>query len=183
MPNREQLIGENMQRLRSALSMSQADLASRMKDAGFKWSQATVWSVEKGERPLRLSEAEELSALLRVRGLDEFLSEPELILFQTDIKFAERSYEEFIDHARALRGQQLRMRTTADKLADRVRAAPTLDSGTRSLLYDLMGRARALAARNFLGDLAGAVFPDPFGLGEDAPNQEGDSGEQRTEAS
>jgi transcriptional regulator with XRE-family HTH domain len=51
--------------------MSQKDLAAAMKVRGWKWSQATVWSIEKGERPLRLAEAEDVAAILRtnVAGL------------------------------------------------------------------------------------------------------------------
>lgn len=55
-------IGKNLAKLRG--NMSQADLADAMKDRGFKWSQATVWSVEKGERPLRLTESEHVSEIL-----------------------------------------------------------------------------------------------------------------------
>lgn len=35
-----------------------------MRERGWKWSQATVWSIEKGERPLRLAEAEALADVL-----------------------------------------------------------------------------------------------------------------------
>lgn len=41
--------------------MSQQDLAAAMRTRGYKWSQATVWSVEAGERPLRYTESLELS--------------------------------------------------------------------------------------------------------------------------
>jgi hypothetical protein len=37
-----------------------------MRERGWKWSQATVWSVEKGERPLRLSEATDLAEVLGI---------------------------------------------------------------------------------------------------------------------
>lgn len=43
---------------------SQADLAKAMRERGPKWSQATVWAVEKGDRPLRHSEAIELADLI-----------------------------------------------------------------------------------------------------------------------
>ncbi|KJL46235.1 hypothetical protein RS84_02862 [Microbacterium hydrocarbonoxydans] len=67
--------------------MSQKDLASAMRDRGWKWSQATVWSIEKGERPLRLAEAvdvawvldERLDALLRKgvdQGIEQILRDP-----------------------------------------------------------------------------------------------------------
>lgn len=42
------------------LLMSQQDLASEMRSRGFKWAQATVWSIETGERPLRFTEYKEL---------------------------------------------------------------------------------------------------------------------------
>lgn len=47
--------------------MAQQTLADAMRERGHKWSQATVWSVEKGERPLRLSEAGSVAEVLGVR--------------------------------------------------------------------------------------------------------------------
>lgn len=52
----DKTIGKNLQTLRG--DVSQEELASKMRGYGFKWSKATVWSVEQGERPLRLSEAQ-----------------------------------------------------------------------------------------------------------------------------
>ena len=49
-----------------------------MRERGWRWAQATVWNVEKGERPLRLAEAEDLASILGV-GLYAFTaSEPAL---------------------------------------------------------------------------------------------------------
>ncbi|MGP5261226.1 helix-turn-helix domain-containing protein [Brachybacterium paraconglomeratum] len=57
-------IGARLQSLRESV-VSQATLANAMKDHGHeKWSQATVWAVEAGKRPLRLSEAASLAAIL-----------------------------------------------------------------------------------------------------------------------
>lgn len=55
-------IGRNLVRVRG--SRSQKDVATAMRQRGFRWSQATVWAIEKGDRPLRLSEAEALGAVL-----------------------------------------------------------------------------------------------------------------------
>lgn len=55
----DEQVGRNLARLRG--DMSQKDLALLMRERGFKWSQATVWSVEKGERPLRLVESEAIA--------------------------------------------------------------------------------------------------------------------------
>ncbi len=54
-------IGRNVAECRDRIGMSQKDVAERMRELGWKWSQATVWSVEKGERPLRLAEADDLA--------------------------------------------------------------------------------------------------------------------------
>jgi transcriptional regulator with XRE-family HTH domain len=62
MPVSDELIGRNLARMRG--DMSQKELAARMKERGWKWSQATVWAIEKGERPLRLAESEDIKAVL-----------------------------------------------------------------------------------------------------------------------
>jgi hypothetical protein len=58
-------IGRNVTRLRGG--GSQKDLADAMRKKGFRWSQATVWAVEKGERPLRLTEAEALGQVFGIQ--------------------------------------------------------------------------------------------------------------------
>lgn len=47
--------------------LAQDALAARMRERGWaKWSQSTVWSVEKGARPLRLAEARDLAEVLDI---------------------------------------------------------------------------------------------------------------------
>jgi hypothetical protein len=58
----DEQIGKNIRRVRG--DKSQKDVAAAMSDRGWKWSQSTVWSVEKGERPLRVAEAEDLATIL-----------------------------------------------------------------------------------------------------------------------
>jgi transcriptional regulator with XRE-family HTH domain len=58
-------IGENLARLR-APKMSQRALAEAMTEAGWKWSHVTVGSIERGERPLRASEAVGVADILDV---------------------------------------------------------------------------------------------------------------------
>lgn len=60
-------IGQNLARLRGA--MSQKDLAVAMRKRGHKWAQATVWNVERGERPLRLSEATAIADVLGLQSV------------------------------------------------------------------------------------------------------------------
>lgn len=59
----EQRIGAAVRAVRG--EMSQNDLAEKMRAAGWKWTQATVWSVESGKRPLRLAEARTLAEILK----------------------------------------------------------------------------------------------------------------------
>lgn len=64
MPRTDKDIGEAVARLRG--STPQRDVAERMSRRGFKWTQGTVSSIEKGERALKLTEATELAMILGV---------------------------------------------------------------------------------------------------------------------
>jgi transcriptional regulator with XRE-family HTH domain len=77
--DRDKTIGQNLLRLRG--ERSQKELADAMRARGFKWSQATVWSIEKGERPLRLAEAEALGTVLDGAPVEELLRLPLTYLF------------------------------------------------------------------------------------------------------
>jgi hypothetical protein len=55
-------IGQLIAELRGA--RTQQSVAAAMRRLGWRWSQATVWSVEKGERPLKLREAADLAVML-----------------------------------------------------------------------------------------------------------------------
>lgn len=57
--------------------MSQQALADAMRELGHKWSQATVWSVERGNRPLRLVEANDLRTVLADGRYVDFSRPPE----------------------------------------------------------------------------------------------------------
>lgn len=75
-------IGERLQALRGPV-ISQAGLANAMKERGHdKWSQATVWSVEQGKRPLRLAEAFSLADFLQVDVNDLVRTDPDAVAFE-----------------------------------------------------------------------------------------------------
>lgn len=72
MTAKDEQIGRNLVHLRG--ERPQTEIAEAMRERGYKWSQATVWAVEKGERPLRLTEADDLSQILGGGiGADMFL--------------------------------------------------------------------------------------------------------------
>lgn len=67
---------ENMQRQREREQWSQSELARRMVDAGWSnYNQMTVSRTEKGERPLRLSEARALAEIFQT-PLEKMLRPP-----------------------------------------------------------------------------------------------------------
>lgn len=61
---RDELIGESLRQARG--DRSQEVLAAEMREQGWRWTQATVWSVEIGKRPLRFAEAVDLSETLGI---------------------------------------------------------------------------------------------------------------------
>lgn len=72
MPDFDAVIGANLKRLRG--DTNQADLAEEMKRRGHRWSQATVWAVQRGERSLKLAEARDLAEVLGVKVEAFFLA-------------------------------------------------------------------------------------------------------------
>lgn len=74
----DEAVGRNIQELRKARGMSQAALARALEERGLPFRQQTIVKVEKGQRPLRLIEAEEISMALEVdiRALVDIEDEP-----------------------------------------------------------------------------------------------------------
>lgn len=70
-----------------------------MKERGLKWSQATVWNVERGERPLRLAEARVLVDVLKpergVFAVSDFLFSDAAASLHQDISLYQKSVEAF----------------------------------------------------------------------------------------
>lgn len=68
-------IGARVERLRTARGLSQSALAREMAQRGWKWQQATVWTVENGRRSMRLAEAVGLAEVLEAR-VEELVFDP-----------------------------------------------------------------------------------------------------------
>lgn len=68
-------VGAMVRQHREASLMSQQDLATAMRTRGYKWSQATVWSVESGERTLRYTESLDLAEACGFQASDKSSSE------------------------------------------------------------------------------------------------------------
>lgn len=59
-------VGANVRKLRQARGLNQDQLAARVAERGVPFRQQTIVKVEKGERPLRLREADAVTAALDV---------------------------------------------------------------------------------------------------------------------
>lgn len=67
----EQNFATNVREYREQLGLSQEDLAQRMADRGFGFTQATVWKIEQGKRAVRIAEA---VALMDALGLPSWMN-------------------------------------------------------------------------------------------------------------
>jgi transcriptional regulator with XRE-family HTH domain len=56
-PSVESAFAQNLKKARAASGMTQAELAKKMTDRGYKWHAATVYKVENEERQIQLGEA------------------------------------------------------------------------------------------------------------------------------
>ena len=68
----DERFGSNLRVIRERRGISQADLARVMSERGISWAQQTVAQTEAGKRPMRLSEAAALAAILQT-PLDRFM--------------------------------------------------------------------------------------------------------------
>jgi hypothetical protein len=93
---REQVIGATVSLLRDAIP--QQAVADAMRQRGHKWSQSTVWAVEKGERRLLLSEAADLAQVLDV-SVEALLKRPDEVGLQSEIAGECRSIGQLYNEA------------------------------------------------------------------------------------
>lgn len=116
-----------------------ADLANK----GFKWSQATVYEVEKGKRPLKLSEASALSEIfgITLQALVEF---PDDLL---DVNEAFADYELFRESARRIADELAVFDDLKQKIKQHGRHLKTLSSEPGDALEEMGARYTAIGER------------------------------------
>ncbi len=122
-------IGANLTRIRAG--RSQKDLADAMRERGFKWSQATVWSVEKGERPLRLTEAQALGGVLSINH-DLLLAQPEELDLHAESAYFTDLLEDIRELAYESYSVQRRLARAVDDRPDAERAGIGLTQVVRN---------------------------------------------------
>ncbi|MFB2596588.1 helix-turn-helix domain-containing protein [Herbiconiux sp. P17] len=108
---RDSDIGQNLLTLRGA--RTQKEIADRMRELGWKWSQATVWAIEKGERSVKLAEAHDLAELLDVDVSDLMLDPGELSLDHAKSEI-EETQSRLIDNLKRLYSKEFALARAAD---------------------------------------------------------------------
>lgn len=144
--------------------MSQKELANRMRKHGFKWSQATVWAIEKGERPLRLTESMSLGEIFGIDGhaLSATRSEFDRTLLMT---MHEQDMREVAQLASASFNLQRRIAVSMDEQSgDEVLFSSAL--ALTAVDYAMEGLARAVneyRVDRSLPEVFDGISPEPEG--------------------
>jgi transcriptional regulator with XRE-family HTH domain len=86
----DQNIAANLRTYREAGSISQEELAHRMADRGFGFSQATIWKIESGQRPVKASELVALADSLGVMLVTHLTDKPDVARHQVRLDQANR---------------------------------------------------------------------------------------------
>jgi transcriptional regulator with XRE-family HTH domain len=110
----DQNIAANLRTYREAGSISQDELAQRMTDNGFGFSQATIWKIERGQRPVRASELIALTDSLGLMTATSLTQKPDAARHQVQLDQANR---------KALQAYQALKEAAADYLDAQVELA------------------------------------------------------------
>lgn len=101
----DERVGVNLRAYREAAGLSQEELAQRMVERGFGFSQATVWKIESGHRPIKISEAVALADALQLRGWNSLTQDPTQARHQVQLQqWHHAAYAAFGEIKRAAAG-------------------------------------------------------------------------------
>jgi transcriptional regulator with XRE-family HTH domain len=104
----EAAFAANLKYARERAGLTQDQLAAKMAELGFAFSQATIWKIEQGRRPVRIAEFQALS---------DVLDEP--------------AYSLFLSASPATYGQRVQVRAARDRI---VQASEAIESATAEYL-------------------------------------------------
>lgn len=118
----DQNIAANLRIYREGGSISQEDLAQRMSDRGFGFSQATIWKIESGQRPVRASELIALADSLGVLSVMSLILDPSEATHRARLRQATRkaydAYELLKEAAAAYLDAQIELVVVAREAHD-----------------------------------------------------------------
>lgn len=84
----DQDVATNLRLWREAKKLSQDELAQRMTERGFGFSQATIWKIEQGKRPVKVSEAVALADALGLRSWNNLTADPDTVRHDAQVQTA-----------------------------------------------------------------------------------------------
>jgi transcriptional regulator with XRE-family HTH domain len=87
----DQNIAANLRIYRETGNISQDELAQRMADRGFGFSQATIWKIESGQRPVRASELIALADSLGIMSPTSLTHKPDATRYKVQLEQANRN--------------------------------------------------------------------------------------------
>jgi transcriptional regulator with XRE-family HTH domain len=87
-------VAVNLRMQREVRQISQEELAQRMTDRGFGFSQATIWKIEQGKRPVKISEMVGLGAALGLLSWSTLTDEPASARHEAQMERAHRGAAE-----------------------------------------------------------------------------------------
>lgn len=91
-------VATNLRQFREERGMSQDELAQRMSERGFGFTQATIWKIESGQRPVKISEAVALGKALGLLSWTHLIEEPKLTRRLAELQAANRrAYEAYAE--------------------------------------------------------------------------------------
>ena len=136
----DQNIAANMRTYREAGNISQEELAQRMADRGFGFSQATIWKIESGQRPVRVSELVALADSLQVLSVMDLASEPAAGRHHAQLRHAHRkahdAYQTLKEAAAAYIEAQIELVVAARAAQDDGVTVAELDTSWLSVLAE-----------------------------------------------
>lgn len=101
-------IAVNVRELRERSGLSQDELAQRMTDRGFGFSQATIWKIESKQRPVKVSEAAALGNALELRSWTYLTARPEVSRHHAELEAANRNAYQAYEALKAAATEYLR---------------------------------------------------------------------------
>ena len=140
-------LAANLREGREKRGLSQEELAQRMIDLGFGFSQATIWKIEQGKRPVKFSEALALQDVLQLASWVRLDQPPEYFRWADQIAAhhfrARRAYE-------AVKAAALAYLEAQHELSVTIHCAREAGTPTSDLLLDWIktpGERAAIEAR------------------------------------
>lgn len=106
-PDIDRNVAANLRQFRERGGVSQDELAQRMSERGFGFTQATIWKIERGQRPVKISEAVALGESLGMISWTHLTEEPALTRHLADLQDANRRAHEAYNETKAAAARYL----------------------------------------------------------------------------